>query len=94
MIRDVSSLAGLEFDLLVIGGGIFGAFAAWDAALRGLSVALIEREDFGSGVSANSFKMVHGGIRYLQHADIRRTVRKRAAQAQVPQDNPVENVRG
>src|SRR5690606_8118235 len=42
------------------------------ATLRGLSVALIEREDFGSGASANSFKMVHGGIRYLQHADLPR----------------------
>jgi glycerol-3-phosphate dehydrogenase len=61
-----------EFDVLVIGGGAFGAAAAWDASLRGLSVALIEQADFGSGASAECFKMVHGGIRYLQHGDIRR----------------------
>ena len=55
---------------LVIGGGIFAACAARDATMRGLSVALIEKADFGSGTSANSFKMVHGGIRYLQHMDL------------------------
>ena len=72
MRRDTSRLADREFDLLVIGGGIFGACAAWDAALRGLRVALIEKDDFGGGASANCFKVVHGGIRYLQHANIRR----------------------
>ncbi len=55
---------------MVIGGGIFGAFAALDAAQRGLSVALIERGDFGGATSANSYKIVHGGIRYLQHGDL------------------------
>jgi len=60
------------FDLLVIGGGIAGACAAWDASLRGLTVALIERADFGSGASAHSLKVLHGGIRYLQHLDIPR----------------------
>lgn len=54
----------------MVGGGIFGACAAWDACLRGLSVALIEKDDFCSGTSAHSFKFIHGGIRYLQHADI------------------------
>ena len=80
--RNLGSLASREFDVLVVGGGIFGACAAWDAALRGLSVALLERRDFGSGTSANSFKMVHGGIRYLQHADmyrIRESSRERSA---------------
>lgn len=72
MKRDLERLAGREFDLLVIGAGAFGAAAAWDAALRGLDVALIDQQDFGSGASAECFKMVHGGIRYLQHADIRR----------------------
>ncbi len=57
---------------MIIGGGIFGACAAWDAALGGLKVALIERQDFAAGVSVNSFKMIHGGIRYLQYVDIRR----------------------
>ena len=72
MKRDLSRLADREFDLVVIGGGIFGACAAWDAAQRGLSVALIERGDFCSATSANHLKMVHGGIRYLQHGDIYR----------------------
>jgi glycerol-3-phosphate dehydrogenase len=60
------------FDLVVIGGGIAGACAAWDASLRGLTVGLIDRADFGSGASAHSLKVLHGGIRYLQHLDIRR----------------------
>ena len=72
MQRDLRALADTSFDLVVIGGGLFGAFAAWDAALRGLSVALIERGDVGGATSANSFKIVHGGIRYLQHADVYR----------------------
>lgn len=58
--------------MLVVGGGAFGACAAWEAVLRGYSVALIEAGDFGSGTSANSFKIVHGGIRYLQHLDLPR----------------------
>ena len=72
MKRDLSRLTDSEFDLVVIGGGIFGACAAWDAAQRGLSVALIDRGDFCSATSANHLKMVHGGIRYLQHGDIYR----------------------
>lgn len=72
MNRNLNELADTEFDLVIIGGGIFGACAAWDATLRGLRVALIERGDFCGGTSANSFKMVHGGVRYLQHADIYR----------------------
>ena len=72
MKRDLASLADRAYDLVIVGGGIFGACAAWDAVLRGLSVALVERHDFASGASAQSFKMVHGGIRYLQHADIGR----------------------
>jgi glycerol-3-phosphate dehydrogenase len=70
MRRDLAALTETHFDLLVIGGGIFGACAAWDAAQRGLSVALIERHDFGSATSAYSFKMIHGGIRYIQHGDV------------------------
>ncbi len=72
MHRRPSALVGREFDVLVIGGGAAGAAAAREATLRGLSVALIEREDFGSGSSAQCFKVVHGGIRYLQHADVPR----------------------
>jgi glycerol-3-phosphate dehydrogenase len=54
MRRDLSALATNEFDVVVIGGGVCGAAAAWDAAQRGLSVALLERGDFGEGTSANS----------------------------------------
>ena len=72
MHRDLTTLTDTSFDLLVIGGGMFGACAACDAAQRGLSVAIIERGDFAGATSANSFKMVHGGIRYLQHGDVYR----------------------
>lgn len=58
--------------MLVVGGGAAGAAAAREASLRGYSTALIEREDFGAGSSAQCFKVVHGGIRYLQHADLGR----------------------
>jgi glycerol-3-phosphate dehydrogenase len=68
----LASLANDTFDVLVIGGGIGGACAAWDAALRGLKVALVERLDFCAGTSAQSFKFLHGGIRYLQHLDLPR----------------------
>lgn len=79
MSRNFAALDSRVFDVLVIGGGIFGACAAWDATLRGLSVALVERSDFCSGVSANSYKFVHGGIRYLQHGDLWR-LRQSAAE--------------
>lgn len=72
MQRDLAALAEREYDLVVVGGGIFGACAAWDATLRGLSVALLERRDFAGATSANSFKIIHGGVRYLQHADVAR----------------------
>jgi glycerol-3-phosphate dehydrogenase len=72
MQRNVSVLAEKPYDLVVVGGGLFGVCAAWDATLRGLSVALLERGDFCQATSANHFKTVHGGIRYLQHADLYR----------------------
>ncbi|HET6629130.1 MAG TPA: FAD-dependent oxidoreductase [Woeseiaceae bacterium] len=72
MQRDPASIRGQQFDVAVVGGGAFGACAAWEAALRGYSVVLLEANDFASGTSANSFKFVHGGIRYLQHLDIAR----------------------
>lgn len=70
--RDVSALSAETFDLVVIGGGIFGVCAAYDAAQRGLRVAVVERGDFAGATSANSLKMVHGGIRYIQHLDVAR----------------------
>jgi glycerol-3-phosphate dehydrogenase len=57
-----------QFDLLVIGGGATGSGIALDAATRGLKVALIERDDFSSGTSSRSTKLVHGGVRYLEKA--------------------------
>ncbi len=64
-------LATETFDVLVVGGGITGAGVALDAASRGLRTALVERDDFASGTSSKSSKMVHGGIRYLQHGDVK-----------------------
>jgi len=72
MKRNVARLAAQQYDVIIIGGGIYGAWAAWDAALRGLTVALLEKEDFGGATSSNSLKIIHGGLRYLQHADIKR----------------------
>ena len=59
------------FDVLVVGGGITGAGVALDAAARGLRTALVERDDFASGTSSKSSKLVHGGLRYLQNGDVR-----------------------
>ena len=70
MQRNPTQLSKVEYDLIVIGGGIYGACIAWDAAQRGLSVAIIERGDFGQETSANSLKTVHGGLRYLQDFDL------------------------
>src|SRR5256884_4829572 len=72
MARD-DALAALEaepFDLVVIGGGIPGPGVALDAASRGYSVALVERDDFAAGTSSRSSKLVHGGLRYLQNFDL------------------------
>src|SRR5688572_25997340 len=60
-----------SFDVLVVGGGISGAGVALDAATRGLRVALVERDDFASGTSSKSSKLIHGGLRYLQNGDVR-----------------------
>jgi len=70
--RDIGRLSSESFDVLVVGGGASGAATAREAALRGFNTALIEREDFSAGASAHCFKVVHGGIRYIQHADIKR----------------------
>ena len=59
------------FDVLVVGGGITGCGVALDAVTRGLQTALVERDDFASGTSSKSSKLVHGGLRYLQQGDVR-----------------------
>ncbi len=66
----IEAIAGQRFEVLVIGGGITGAGVALDAAARGYSVALLERDDFAVGTSSRSSKMVHGGLRYLQNFDL------------------------
>ncbi len=81
MKRDLGALASREWDVAVVGGGIYGAAVAWDAAQRGLAVVLVEREDFGAGASWNSLKTIHGGMRYLQKLDLgrlRQSARERA----------------
>ena len=65
--RAFEALGRERFDVLVIGGGINGASIARDAALRGLRVALVERDDFASGTSSRSSRLIHGGLRYLEH---------------------------
>jgi glycerol-3-phosphate dehydrogenase len=69
--RSLQALRDGTFDVLVIGGGITGAGVALDAASRGLRTALVERDDFASGTSSKSSKLVHGGLRYLQNGDVR-----------------------
>ena len=70
MQRALSRLSSETFDLLIIGGGATGCFTARDAALRGLSVALIEARDFACATSAHNSKLAHGGLRYLRNLEI------------------------
>ena len=72
MRRNLSRIADTAFDLLIVGAGIHGACAAWDASLRGLSVAIVDQDDFGAATSANSLRIVHGGLRYLSKGDFPR----------------------
>ncbi|NRA96210.1 MAG: glycerol-3-phosphate dehydrogenase/oxidase [Planctomycetes bacterium] len=70
-----------EFDVLVVGGGAFGCGVAREAALNGLSVALVERDDLAGATSSASSKMIHGGLRYLEHLEfglVRQALRERA----------------
>jgi glycerol-3-phosphate dehydrogenase len=64
-------LGSEQFDVLIIGGGITGAGVALDAATRGMRTALVERDDFASGTSSKSSKLIHGGLRYLQQGEVR-----------------------
>jgi len=67
----LESLAADEFDILIIGGGVTGVGAALDAASRGLKVALVESQDYASGTSSRSSKLIHGGLRYLEQNDFK-----------------------
>jgi glycerol-3-phosphate dehydrogenase len=70
--RDLVSIERERFDVAVVGAGIYGAWVALDAAQRGLKVVLVDKGDFGGATSANSQRIVHGGVRYLQHGDLKR----------------------
>ncbi|HVU21717.1 MAG TPA: glycerol-3-phosphate dehydrogenase/oxidase, partial [Rhizomicrobium sp.] len=80
MRRATDRLANETFDILIIGGGVTGACVARDASLRGLKVALIERNDFANATSAHNSKLVHGGLRYLRNFElglVRESLRER-----------------
>src|SRR5512146_2688062 len=80
MRRDLTRLSNEAFDLLVIGGGVTGACVARDASLRGLKVALIEKNDFACATSAHNSKLIHGGLRYLRNFElglVRESLRER-----------------
>jgi len=77
---NLTRMAEDRFDVLVIGGGITGVGIALDAAARGLSVALVEKDDFAAGTSGRSSRLVHGGLRYLEHREfglVRESLRER-----------------
>ncbi|MCK9394429.1 MAG: glycerol-3-phosphate dehydrogenase/oxidase [Methylobacter sp.] len=71
MDRDFVQLAGHHFDALICGGGIYGAWTAYDAALRGLKVAIVDQGDWACATSSSSSKLIHGGLRYLETLDFK-----------------------
>jgi glycerol-3-phosphate dehydrogenase len=86
MTRDLRRLADTRFDVLVVGGGFYGVTVAWDAAQRGLSVALIDKGDFGGATSFNNLKTLHGGLRSLQSLNFKQMrlfIRERRALARI-----------
>jgi glycerol-3-phosphate dehydrogenase len=88
MKRALDALAGQTYDLLILGGGITGAGVALDAALRGLKVALIDKGDFAGGTSSISSKLVHGGLRYLEHGDLHLVYEALAERARLLRNAP------
>lgn len=68
--EQVDRLDGGTFDMIVVGGGVTGAYTAMDAAQRGYKVALLEKDDFASGTSSKSSKMIHGGLRYIEQGNL------------------------
>ena len=86
MQRDLRRLADTRFDVIVVGAGFYGVTTAWDAAQRGLSVAIIDKDDFGAATSFNNHKTLHGGLRSLQTLNFtqaRLFVRERRALARI-----------
>ena len=89
MHRDLKRMASVEHDVVVVGGGIHGACAAWEATRRGLRVALVEADDFGHATTSNSLRTFHGGLRYLQQLDFKRmreSIRERREWLRVARD--------
>jgi glycerol-3-phosphate dehydrogenase len=89
MHRDLKRMASTEHDVVVVGGGIHGACAAWEAVRRGLRVALVEAGDFGNATSSNSLRTFHGGLRYLQQLDFKRmreSIRERREWLRIARD--------
>ncbi len=89
MDRNLERLGTEHFDLVVVGGGVYGAALTFEASRRNLRVALIERGDFASGASSNSLKILHGGLRHVQQLDLpalRRSVRARREWARLAPD--------
>jgi glycerol-3-phosphate dehydrogenase len=68
--EQLDRLSSEAFDIVIVGGGVTGAYAAFDASLRGYRVALLEKSDFASGTSSKSSKMVHGGLRYIEQGNL------------------------
>jgi glycerol-3-phosphate dehydrogenase len=86
MQRDLRRLADSKFDVIVVGAGFYGVTAAWDAAQRGLSVAIVDKDDFGAATSFNNLKTLHGGLRSLQALNfpqMRLFIRERRALARI-----------
>src|SRR5215831_419907 len=80
MQRNPARLSSEDYEVLVVGGGIYGACTAWEAAKQGLRVALIDAGDFGGATSSNSLRTLHGGLRHLQRLDfprMRESIRSR-----------------
>ena len=86
--RDLSVATGREFDLVIIGGGIYGVSLLQEATRQGLSACLCEAADFGGGTTWNSLRIVHGGLRYLQNLDFRRFFQSVAARREVARQFP------
>jgi glycerol-3-phosphate dehydrogenase len=86
MLRDLRRLADTKFDVIVIGAGFYGVTTAWDAAQRGLSVAIIDKDDFGAATSFNNLKTLHGGLRSLSALNFKQMrlfIRERRALARI-----------
>ncbi len=95
--QSIAEMKAETFDVLIIGGGITGAGLALDAAARGLKTALIEKRDFAAGTSSRSTKLIHGGLRYLEHYDfalVREGLKERAELLKLAPhlDDPLEFV--